>query len=202
LRSQVIALSAICQAALLVHRIANGLSTNAGDEAPLTSSIFATDPRNVDEVYGGTARLQTGVATAMEFLRNPSVELLPVLKYVMSLLDLESRLRKRTDLTQELRSGINELRITFHAGSADLFEPLSSLYQKTISQLDRRIHVVGSAELLQQNAIAAKIRTLLLAGVRGAWLWQQSGGRRWHLVLRRSTIRSALAELAQPTMIH
>jgi high frequency lysogenization protein len=76
------------------------------------------------------------------------------------------------------------------------------LYQRTISQLDRRIHVVGSAELLQQNGVAAKIRTLLLAGVRGAWLWQQSGGRRWHLVLRRSTIRSALAELAQPTMIH
>ena len=147
-------------------------------------------------------RLRTGVATAMELLRKPSAELLPVLKYVMSLLDLESRLRKRTDLTQELRRGIDESQTSFHAGSTDLFEPLSSLYQKTISQLDRRIHVVGSPELLQQNAIAAKIRTFLLAGIRGAWLWQQSGGRRWHLVLRRSTIRSALAELAQPTMIH
>jgi high frequency lysogenization protein len=202
LRSQAVALSAICQAALLVHRVANGLTTNSVDAAPLTSSIFATDPRNVDEVYGGPARLRTGVSTAIDLLRSPSAELAPVLKYVMALLDLETRLRKRADLTRVLRSGIDDLRANFQSGTADLFEPLSSLYQSTISQLDRRIHVVGSAELLQQPAIAAKIRTFLLAGVRGARLWQQSGGRRWHLVLRRSTIRSALAELAQPTMIH
>jgi high frequency lysogenization protein len=202
LRSQAIALSAICQAALLVHRIANGLATTSGDAIPLTASIFATDPKNIDEVYGGTARLRTGVVTAMEILRNPSADLVPVLKYVMSLLDLETRLRKRVDLTQQLRNGIDDLRENFQSGATDLFEPLSSLYQRTISQLDRRVHVVGSPEILQQSAVAANIRTLLLAGVRGARLWQQSGGRRWHLVLRRSTIRTALAELAQPTMIH
>jgi len=202
LRSQAIALAAICQAALLVHRIANGLTTSSDDVVPLIVSVFATDPRNIDEVYGSTARLRTGVATAMELLRGRSADLLPVLKYVMALLDLESRLRKRIELTQHLRSGIDALRPDFQSGSSDLFEPLSSLYRSTISQLDRRIHVAGSAELLQQPATAAKIRSLLLAGVRGARLWQQSGGRRWHLVLRRSNIRSALADLAQPTMIH
>lgn len=201
-RSQAIALAAICQAALLVHRTANGLTTSPNDVAPLTSSIFATDPTNIEEVYGSVARLRTGVATATEMLGTPPFDLAPALKYVMALMDIETRLRKRVDLTQQLRSGIDDLRVRFQSGATDLFEPLSTLYQGTISQLDRRVHVVGSAELLQQTAVAAKIRSLLLAGVRGAWLWHQSGGRRWHLVLRRSTMRSALAELAQPTMIH
>ena len=58
---------------LLVHRIANGLTTRSREiEAPLTTSIFATDPRNVDDVYGRDSSLRTGVATAMEMLSKPS----------------------------------------------------------------------------------------------------------------------------------
>jgi high frequency lysogenization protein len=72
---------------------------------------------------------------------------------------------------------------------------LSELYQQTVSTLSRRVQVTGDIAQLRRDDIAAEVRALLLAGIRFAWLWRQLGGRRWHLVLRRSNIRHALAEL-------
>jgi CII-binding regulator of phage lambda lysogenization HflD len=132
---QMMAFAGVCQAAMLVHRTANGLITDARDVVPLQRSVFATDPES-----------------------NEAPEA--------------------------------------------LFEPLSTVYQHSISKLPRRIQVVGSGELLQRNDVAAKVRTLLLAGVRSAWLWYQLGGRRWHLLLRRTTMRNALRDLVEPKMTH
>jgi high frequency lysogenization protein len=202
LRDQCIALAGICQSAALVHRTAHGLATSSREIDPLITSIFATEPETIDDVYGSVNQLRTGAAAAAEMLSKPSADLVPALKYVMALLDIETRLRARAELTQTLRNGIDELRPASTERGESLFTPLSALYQRTISTLDRRVHVSGSPEFLQRNEVAAKIRTLLLAGVRSAWLWHQSGGRRWHLILRRSTIRNTLTTLARPSEIH
>jgi high frequency lysogenization protein len=202
LRDQCIAFAGVCQSAALVHRTAHGLATSSREIEPLITSIFATEPRTIDDVYGSVNQLRSGVAAANEMLSKPSPDLVPALKYVMALLDIETRLRGRAELSQALRNGIDELRASSTDRSDSLFAPLSALYQRTISTLDRRVHVSGSPEFLQRNEVAAKIRTLLLAGVRSAWLWHQSGGRRWHLILRRSTIRNMLTTLARPNDIH
>ena len=44
-----------------------------------------------------------------------------------------------------------------------------------------RILVRGEQNYLRNNDNAAKIRALLLAGIRAAVLWQQLGGSRWTL---------------------
>jgi high frequency lysogenization protein len=201
LRDQCIAFAALCQSALLVDRCAHGLATSSREIDPLLRSIFVTKPDTVDDIYGSLSQLRSGIATAQELLTKPSVELAPTLRYVMALLDIEARLRRRTDLTHLLREGIEQLRGSGTEIDESVFAPVSTLYQRTISKLDRRVHVTGSPEILQRNEIAAKIRTLLLAGIRSAWLWHQSGGRRWHLLLRRSTMRNALNTLA-PTSLH
>jgi len=200
LRDQCIAFAGTCQSAVLVHRTAHGLATSSREIEPLITSIFATEPKTIEEVYGSVIQLRSGITAAAEMLSKPSADMVPALKYVMALLDIESRLRARAELTQTLRNGIDELRAAERNES--LFAPVSALYQRTISTLDRRVHVSGSPEFLQRNEVAAKIRTLLLAGVRSAWLWHQSGGRRWHLILRRSTMRDTLTTLARPSEIH
>ena len=48
-----------------------------------------------------------------------------------------------------------------------------------------------------RTRVADRIRALLLAGVRLAWLWQQLGGRRWHLILRRKPLLVGLRALAE-----
>ena len=58
---------------------------------------------------------------------------------------------------------------------------------------------VGSIERIKVNVLKTvfdEIRALLLAGIRYAWLWRQKGGRRWHLLLRRTTIRRDLAAIS------
>ncbi|MCK5386557.1 MAG: DUF489 family protein, partial [Gammaproteobacteria bacterium] len=62
---------------------------------------------------------------------------------------------------------------------------LADLYSRTISELGPRIMVNGEQSYLETTAISNKIRTTLLAGIRSAVLWQQLGGRRWHVIFNR-----------------
>jgi high frequency lysogenization protein len=199
-RDQCIAFAAMCQAAIQVHRIAHGLATSSADIDPLIDAIFETAPSSTEAVYGSAAALRSGVIAAQEMLTKPRADLVSAMRYVMALLDIETRLRRRSDLTQTLRTTLDEMQRSDTSDAT--YNALSTLYQRTISTLDRRVHVTGSPEVLQRPDIAAKIRSLLLAGVRSAWLWHQAGGRRWHLLLRRSALRNTLNTLAKPTPIH
>jgi high frequency lysogenization protein len=164
--------------------------------------VFATEPDSVEAVYSKDARLQLGAATAIDVLGRPDSAIVPVLRYVMALLDVAALLRRRDDLGRALRTQIDALQVRAGDEPEALFEPLAVVYQQTISKLQRRIQVVGVGDLLKRNDVAAKIRGLLLAGVRSAWLWYQLGGRRWHLLLRRNNMRRALRELIEPRMTH
>ncbi len=202
LRAQCIAFAGLCQSALLVHRAAHGLTTSSTEMDPLIHGIFETTPDSIDAVYGAGETLRSGAAMALEMLSKPTGDTVAAMKYVMTLLDIEARLRRRNDLAQRLRAGIDQLRAAYASQDASLLTSLSTLYQSTISTLDRRVHVTGSPEILQRGEVAAKIRTLLLAGIRSAWLWHQSGGRRWHLLLRRSAMRNTLKTLAIARTLH
>ncbi|SUC47473.1 High frequency lysogenization protein HflD [Providencia stuartii] len=46
-----------------------------------------------------------------------------------------------------------------------------------ISPLGPRIQVTGSPDILKNSLVQAKVRTLLLSGIRSAVLWQQVGGK-------------------------
>ena len=63
---------------------------------------------------------------------------------------------------------------------------IDGLYQDKISNLEPRIMVRGDQMHLQNSNNAAKVRTLLLAGIRAAVLWHQLGGSKWKLIMSRS----------------
>jgi high frequency lysogenization protein len=69
-----------------------------------------------------------------------------------------------------------------------IFSSFADLYEQCLSSLQPRIIIRGLSEHLQNPSNICKLRTLLLAGVRAAMLWQQLGGRRWHLFFRRKAI--------------
>jgi high frequency lysogenization protein len=58
-----------------------------------------------------------------------------------------------------------------------------------------RIHVKGVPEHLRKQDVADKIRALLLSGIRSALLWQQLGGRRWHLFVYKKRIRDCVTDV-------
>lgn len=188
-----LALAGVVQAALLVHRTASGEPVDADAQAALLSSIPTHQADSLDEVFPEPQAYRLGARVAVEALSGQAAAP-EVLRYALQLIDLAKMLRGIPQVVEKLGrllDGIDRHDIQV--------KQLASIYQQTISTLGKRIQVTGNPQILQREESADRIRALLLAGVRMAWLWQQMGGRRWHLVLRRRPLLVALQPLAEAT---
>jgi len=81
--------------------------------------------------------------------------------------------------------------------NASVISKLAELYTETVSTLQPRIMVKGEPVWLQQDAIVEKIRSLLLAGLRAAVLWNQVGGGRLQFLFRRKHYAALADELVR-----
>jgi high frequency lysogenization protein len=182
---------------MLVHNKAQARISHEIYADSLLDSVFVTNPDSVRDVYPSPQGLKLGLETGSAILSRPDQSLIPVLQYTVTMIDIGQRLVKEPRLVAMLGRAIENLRSQRKAMDREALQhELAAVYQNTISTLSLRVQVKGSAGVLQRPEAADSIRALLLAGVRGAWLWRQTGGRRWHLIFRRSTIRGRLAELA------
>ena len=77
-----------------------------------------------------------------------------------------------------------------------VIENLNAAYQDTVSTLKFRITVTGNhGRHLQQGNNPAKVRALLLSGVRAAMLYRQLGGGRLSLLFQRNRIFKELDKI-------
>ncbi|WP_210395397.1 high frequency lysogenization protein HflD [Motiliproteus sediminis] len=206
---QAIALAGIFQAAALVDQVARrGLIPQNEFEASV-NSIFITNPSATEDVYGGVSELpynlQLGLKQVRDLASKKSPENKEITRYALSMLHLESRLRKHPQMLDSIASKLETVRqqsrfydrdnaddgAAAEVGSARFSHPavianIANLYQETISTFSFRIQVTGEPRHLQNQDNANKVRALLLAGIRAAILWHQVGGRRWHLLFFRS----------------
>ena len=81
--------------------------------------------------------------------------------------------------------------------TGELNNLLGSAYVDSLGQLRFRVQIRGDAKQLQAAGMAERIRAILLAGVRAAWLWRRLGGRRWHLIFTRGQILREIREIAK-----
>ena len=148
------------------------------------------DPNSPIDVYGSVEQLDVGLNTVVRHLDGGPRDG-EILRYLISLIHLQSRLQRQPRVIGKLRSLIEETgRQREHLGidHPQTISRLADVYQQTISTLGPRIVVRGDGTYLRQPAIVAHIRALLLAGIRAAVLWQQVGGRRRNLFLKRRAI--------------
>ena len=190
-----LALAALVGAAQGVHALANGHRESAAERAILTAAIPTQHAASLKEIFPEVANYRGGIKAAIRALGGESANP-EVLRYVLQLLDLARRLKRNPMVLQRLQEGLEQL------SDPPTDTELASLYQDTISTLGKRIQVTGDPARLQQTAIANSIRSLLLAGVRFGWLWQQLGGSHWQLVLRRRVVLSALESLQNTLRVH
>ena len=111
-----------------------------------------------------------------------------VMRYALSIVHLEGRLRKNSHMMNQLGESIqSSVRQAdhFHITHESVIGSLADTYKQTLSTLSFRIKVSGNPQILQNSLNANKVRALLLAGIRAAILWRQVGGRRWHLLFNR-----------------
>jgi len=193
-----LALAGLFQSARLVQELAREGRTDTSAFITSIQALTMIDAPSTDAVYGGAQ----GVALGLDLLRNKLGGIsdtgdVEIAKYVISMIHLESQLRRHPEMQDAVRRGIEAIQSQMKFFEAEengeavhprLVEKLAELYSQTISTLTPRIMVNGEHGYLSNPLIAAKVRAALFAGIRSAFLWRQLGGSRWQLLFYRRKI--------------
>ncbi|WP_409307652.1 high frequency lysogenization protein HflD [Pectobacterium sp. B1J-3] len=186
-----LALAGICQSAHLVQQLANTGNCDNNVLHVSLSSILVVNPTSTLAVYGDTENhLKIGLETLLGILntstKGPGADMS---RYAFSLIALERKLHAKPAALNELGQRIGQLERQlehFELLSDTIIGALAGIYVDVISALGPRIQVTGSPEILKNSQVQAKVRAVLLAGIRSAVLWQQIGGGRLQLMFSRS----------------
>jgi high frequency lysogenization protein len=184
-----LALAGVFQAADLVRAAANGLPLSESAADAVIGAITTQNADALADVFPDPGSFRSGLEATAGALSGEH-DRADVLRYALQLIELARRLKKSPVVIERLTGGLARL------GSQPEAVALAGLYQDTISTLGKRIQVTGDPAALQRPGVADKIRALLLAGVRFAWLWQQLGGSRWQLILNRKQTLAAIEALS------
>jgi high frequency lysogenization protein len=193
IEAQTLALAGILQATYLVDQIAR---TGQADSAAMNSilhSLFVFESDDPAVVYAGARNLQLGLRALRDVLSGYNRDSYQsAVRYALGALILQKLLTKAPQAQNTIRTRLQhaEKKLEFFTQDINEIAPsLASIYQDTISHFKYRIQVTGSLQQLQNSSNADKIRALLLAAVRSAWLWRRVGGRRWQLILNRNALK-------------
>ncbi len=199
-QERALALGAVFQALGEVRSIAEHGRNDRNRTETCITGLLGDYQGSVEKLYGDPGALDPGLRDVIGHLTQPAA--MHLTRYLISVMQLERRLRRDMQRLQDLARGLDRAR-----AQADYFgelmhdsviHNLADLYSEHISPLRPRILVQGHAVYLQDARNAALIRSLLLAAIRAAGLWQLNGGGRLRLVLgRRRVIESAQAALAE-----
>ena len=118
-----------------------------------------------------------------------------VMRYVIGIMYLARRLTADTVRINHVGDGITNAKRQadhFSVTHENVLANIAGLYTDTVSTIKGRIQVTGNAFYLEQPAIAQRVRCLLFAGIRSAFLWHQLGGKRSHILWHRNNLLEVL----------
>lgn len=193
---RVIALAGIFQGARCTRDLAReGQADRQASEHSL-SSLFNFDPETVEATFGGVPGVQLGLHTLIQQLEKPSERDLEIARYVVATLHLADKLRRDAAALHQLGEALSAAQQRLHdfeLSETTRYSQLGTVYQEHISVISPQILVRGEPVYLSNQDTAARVRVMLLAAIRAAVLWRQTGGSKLHLLFR----RSKLAQVAQ-----
>lgn len=206
--NQVLALAGVFQSALYVERLARNGSLDSEDMARCIRSVLNLNPESVEAIFEGIEGNQAGLEGLGKVLSKRGEGVSPeVVRYAMGILHAQRKLINRSDLMETLGKTLDRAADQYRYFDDPLHEAViaacANCYQESVSKLNFRIRVMGNPSYLQNPQTADKVRALLLFGIRSAYLWHQQGGRRWHILMKRSRINNTalqLLEQIKPTL--
>ena len=178
-KQQALALAAIFQASNQVYKLAYTGDSDIETMEFSMSTLLNQNPDSLGQLYGPIDNLQDGLVTMQRFLENAKNiserRHKEVISYVMSSIHLASKLSSDQQLLSKIENGIDKARLQaehFSMIHDNVVTNVGALYQDTISKMRLRIQVMGSAVYLKQSGVAARIRCMLFAAIRNAFLWR------------------------------
>ena len=195
-----VALAGVIQACQQVQSLARtGEFTDADAQASL-NSILILDALNTPAVYGGIAGVRSGlIALQSGLLNSANAESIELLRYVMSVLQLQSQLYRDEQKFSEFGLAIE--RLTSFPQDERIMA-YSKVYQDFVSTMRPQIIVQGEQDFLQRDEVPERIRSLLLAAFRSAVLWQQKGGSRFKILWQRTRMKNTAENLLADLPVH
>lgn len=199
LTDRTIALGGVFQAAWLVDQVAKHGRLSPSEFETCLSSLFELSPPTTEAVYGSRFELKRGLQTLSEQLQGDDEKRnIYIMRYAINLLQLERKLNRQPAMLKQIADGLDGAAHQIkHFGltHSNVVARLADIYSQTISTLSPRIMVSGENNHLQNPENANRVRALLLAGIRSAVLWRQSGGRQWQLLFQRKTLMNSARQL-------
>lgn len=198
-QDKVIALAGLFQAVTLVNGLAKRGELPEEGLAVAIRSVLDESPPDVVSIYDDISCLKTGLTSLVACMGSArSVEDAELLGYALSCMHLERKLSRKRQLIQGIRAGLDrasEQVDQFSLVHENVIANLANIYVTHVSTLKPRIMVKGEQAYLSNRRNINRIRALLLAAIRAAVLWQQCGGGRMDLFVRRKAIAATAAEL-------
>jgi high frequency lysogenization protein len=192
MKERTLALAGVMQATELVRQAAWHGTWSGYAASTSLNSLFNLESESVEMVYGGKTHLRLGLETLIAALQGEG-RYAEVLRYTIGLFQIERRFMKSRDLQDQLGERLGQISesgqdLEGHEREDQQAHEIAELYSSTISKLSPRIVVSGKPQYLKTERTVDWVRTLLMAGLRSAVLWDQLGGGRFELMFGRKKI--------------
>lgn len=189
LEDQTLALAGIFQSAALIEQLAYKGEINQAAFDCSVDSLFTFDAESTLDIFGNISGLNRGLKALSQHLDGSSQgSAKNLVYYIMSMLKISTKLMQDDQLANNLQNDLQKIQqqsVDFDMSRSGIVSRIDGLYQNTISRLQPRIIVRGEQIYLTNPGNAARVRALLLAGIRAAVLWHQLGGSKWKLLFSR-----------------
>jgi high frequency lysogenization protein len=192
MKDRYLALAGTFQASELVRQAACHGTWSGYAATACMNSLFQLEADSTAEIFGGREHVKLGVETMLAVLQGED-RYVDSLRYVVGLLQIERKFRRAHKMQEEIGRRLQDIgslgeELEQHDRQDLQASEISALYSATISRLSPRIVVNGKPQYLKSERTVSWVRTLLLAGLRSATLWNQLGGGRFELMFGRKTI--------------
>jgi len=201
-QDRTLALAGIYQAACLVQQIARRGVADSEAMSCSIHSLFQIDASSVIEVFGELSGVGYGLRQLYRQLVGEVKRDNEITGYLLNLVHLQRKLSRDPVRMQQIQQGIAQTKerlAHFPQLHPNILAALADIYVNQISTLQPRIMVSGEPVYLHNPDNVNRIRSLLLAGIRAAMLWWQTGGRRRQILFTRSRYTEQAKLLLQHT---
>lgn len=199
---QILALAGLTQSITIIEELAQrGTYPEQGYQVNLTA-LLELDPQDDQAIFGQPGDLLVGLATLKSLLTSQQQSKKMI--YATQILQLQRKLAQHPKTIEDIQAGIRQSRrqAEFSGLNSDIIAlSIGDLYQNTLSKLGSRIQISGNQDVLGQDVVAARIRTMLFSGVRYAMLWRQLGGSARQFVTSKKTMLSICEEQSKIKVI-
>ena len=192
---QALALAGVFQSAELVAKLATEGHVSEEQLSAAMSALLNQNPETVRSLYGNVSDIELGINSMREMINDRTQASTDVMRYVIGIMYLARRLTADTIRIKQVGDGITNAKRQadhFSVTHENVIANIAGLYTDTVSTIKGRIQVTGNAFYLEQPAIAQRVRCLLFAGIRSAFLWHQLGGKRSHILWHRNNLLAVL----------